>query len=144
MASNKHAGRVKRFFGIDPDQTLRDSALYDDGSYVEEEPSVKEALFELIPTLPGTLQYLKELFPFLGWIFHYNLTWLLGDFIAGECSVNARNLEILVKPNIRRCHGWLRRRAPGHGLCPPGQSTTRIWPLHVLRRLPAVLGIRDV
>lgn len=85
MASNKHAGRVKRFFGIDPDQTLRDSALYDDGSYVEEEPSVREALFELIPTIPRILQYLRELFPFLGWIFHYNLTWLLGDFIAGEC-----------------------------------------------------------
>jgi len=85
MAPNKHADRVKRFFGIDPNQALDDSVFYDDGSFVEEEPSVKEALFHLFPTVPGILSYLRELFPFLGWIFHYNLTWLLGDFIAGEC-----------------------------------------------------------
>ncbi|KAK4034674.1 sulfate transporter family-domain-containing protein [Parachaetomium inaequale] len=83
MAPNKHADRVKRIFGIDPDQALDDSPFFDDGSFVEEEPSVKEALFHLFPTIPGILAYLKELFPFLGWIFHYNLTWLLGDFIAG-------------------------------------------------------------
>jgi len=84
MASGNRVDRVKRFFGIDPDAVLDDSALYDNGSYVEEEPSVKEALFELFPTIPGILRYLKELFPFIGWIFHYNLTWLLGDVIAGE------------------------------------------------------------
>ncbi|KAL2135721.1 hypothetical protein VTI74DRAFT_7238 [Chaetomium olivicolor] len=83
MAPSKNADRVKRFFGIDPNQTLDDSAYYDDGSYIEEEPSVREVLLELFPTVPGVVRYLKELFPFLGWIFHYNLTWLLGDFIAG-------------------------------------------------------------
>ncbi|KAK3902377.1 sulfate transporter family-domain-containing protein [Staphylotrichum tortipilum] len=81
--STTTADRVKRFFGIEPDQIVNDPTLYDDGSYIEEDPSVMEALFELFPTIPGILNYLKELFPFLGWIFHYNLTWLLGDFIAG-------------------------------------------------------------
>jgi sodium-independent sulfate anion transporter 11 len=86
MAPSQHADRLKRFFGIPPDQTLDDSAFYDDGSYIEEEPSVREALLELFPTIGGIGRYLRELFPFLGWIFHYNLTWLLGDFIAGECQ----------------------------------------------------------
>jgi sodium-independent sulfate anion transporter 11 len=92
MASPKRTDGIKRFFGIDPDQALDDSALYDDGAYTEEEPSVKEALFELFPTIPGTLNYLNTLFPFLGWIFHYNLTWLLGDVIAGESRGNASKL----------------------------------------------------
>ena len=85
MAATTTADRVKRFFGIEPDPIVDDPALYDDGSYVEEEPSVKEALFALFPTLPGIGRYLHELFPFLGWIFNYNLQWLIGDFIAGEC-----------------------------------------------------------
>ncbi|KAK4148743.1 sulfate transporter family-domain-containing protein [Chaetomidium leptoderma] len=83
MAPNKHVDRVKWFFGIEPDQTVDDSAFYDNGSYVEEEPNVLATLFELFPTIPGVLNYLKALFPFTAWIFHYNLTWLLGDFIAG-------------------------------------------------------------
>ncbi|AEO60713.1 hypothetical protein MYCTH_2310241 [Thermothelomyces thermophilus ATCC 42464] len=83
MAANKYADRLKSFLGIDPDQSLDDSAFRDDSYYVEEEPTVKEALVELIPTGRDILNYIKELFPFLGWIFHYNLTWLLGDFIAG-------------------------------------------------------------
>ncbi|KAH6634618.1 sulfate transporter family-domain-containing protein [Chaetomium sp. MPI-SDFR-AT-0129] len=82
-ASTETTDRVKRFFGIEPDQTVDDSVFAGDGSYVEEEPTVKEALLWLIPTGPGIVRYLHELFPFLGWIFHYNLTWLLGDFIAG-------------------------------------------------------------
>ncbi len=93
MATSTTTDRVKRFFGIEPDQTVTDPTLYDDGSYVEDEPSVKEVLFELFPTIPGILRYLQELFPFLGWIFHYNLTWLLGDFIAGECST-AKYLDV--------------------------------------------------
>ncbi|KAH6855839.1 sulfate transporter family-domain-containing protein [Chaetomium sp. MPI-CAGE-AT-0009] len=83
MAPSTRADRIKAFFGIDPDQAVDDSAFYADGSYIEEEPTVAEALLQLFPTVPGTIAYLKELFPFLGWIFHYNLTWLLGDFIAG-------------------------------------------------------------
>ncbi|AEO70735.1 uncharacterized protein THITE_2122443 [Thermothielavioides terrestris NRRL 8126] len=84
MAANKSVDRLKRFLGIDPEQYRHDdSVFHDDGSYIEEEPSVKDALLDLVPTVRGTLSYLRELFPFVNWIFHYNLTWLLGDFIAG-------------------------------------------------------------
>ena len=99
MASPKRTDGIKRFFGIDPDQVFDDS-VYDDGTYTEEEPSVKEALFELFPTLPGTLNYFKTLFPFLGWIFHYNLTWLLGDVIAGESRWNAPKLASASAPEL--------------------------------------------
>lgn len=88
MAPSKNADRVKRFFGIDTGLKLDDAVYYDDGSYLEQEPSIREAIHELLPTGSGIARYLKELFPFLGWIFHYNLTWLLGDFIAGEWNQN--------------------------------------------------------
>lgn len=84
MAPSRHADRVKRFFGIDPDDTLADLTYDNDGSYYETEPTTKDVLLELFPSLPGIARYFKELFPFLGWIFHYNLTWLLGDLIAGQ------------------------------------------------------------
>ncbi|KAK0701712.1 sulfate transporter family-domain-containing protein [Lasiosphaeria miniovina] len=83
MAPSPLADRVKRFFGIDPELRLDDSSYYEDGSYVEHEPSVRAWLFWLLPTGPRVKAYLYELFPFVGWIFHYNFTWLLGDFIAG-------------------------------------------------------------
>jgi len=83
MASPKFADRVKRFLGIDPEDTFDDSSFYDDGSYIESEPSTKDFVRGLLPTSTGVINYLKELFPFVNWIFHYNLTWLLGDIIAG-------------------------------------------------------------
>lgn len=82
MAPGKYGDRAKRFFGIDPSESL--DYTYDDGSYTEAEPSAKELLLDLLPTTRGILSYLTELFPFLSWIFHYNLTWLLGDVIAGR------------------------------------------------------------
>ncbi|KAJ2990062.1 hypothetical protein NUW58_g3147 [Xylaria curta] len=51
--------------------------------YYETEPTVKEYLLEHRPTLAGFVRYVRSLFPFLDWIFHYNVTWLLGDLIAG-------------------------------------------------------------
>jgi len=85
MASpgTRRRDRVKKFFGIDPDDRLDDSVYFNDGSFVEVEASTREFLLELRPTIAGTASYLRELFPFLGWILHYNATWLLGDFIAG-------------------------------------------------------------
>lgn len=32
---------------------------------------------------PKTVAYFKSLFPFMNWIAQYNLTWALGDAIAG-------------------------------------------------------------
>ncbi|KAK4660947.1 Photosystem I iron-sulfur center [Podospora pseudocomata] len=83
MAHNTTASRVKRFLGIRPEDELHDADFYDDGLYLESEPSAKEALAHLVPTADGIKHYFRELFPFWGWIFHYNLTWLLGDLIAG-------------------------------------------------------------
>lgn len=85
MAPNQTADRVKRFFGIDAEDRLDDRDLFDDGSFVEEEPSIKTVIQHLVPSAAGIQGYFKELFPFWNWIFHYNLTWLLGDIIAGEC-----------------------------------------------------------
>ncbi|EAA28274.3 hypothetical protein GE21DRAFT_6078 [Neurospora crassa] len=84
MASTSTAGdRIKKFLGIPADERLNDTACYVDGSFVESEPTTQDFLNEIRPTVQGTLNYLRELFPFVNWIFHYNLTWLLGDFIAG-------------------------------------------------------------
>lgn len=91
MAPSKYGDRVKRFFGIEPDETVDDSTYYEDGAYLESEPSIKDFLLELFPTVGGITAYFKELFPFLGWIFHYNLTWLLGDIIAGEYLASSRH-----------------------------------------------------
>ncbi|GJC83453.1 sulfate permease 2 [Colletotrichum liriopes] len=51
--------------------------------YEEEEPTVAEFLYAHRPTVHGAVAYIKSLFPFWSWIFHYNATWLLGDVIAG-------------------------------------------------------------
>jgi sodium-independent sulfate anion transporter 11 len=83
MTQSTTGDRIKRFFGIDPEDRLNDTAFFDDGSFLEEEVSTKDWLRSLFPTGAGIAAYLRELFPFLGWIFHYNLTWLLGDLIAG-------------------------------------------------------------
>lgn len=52
--------------------------------YFEHEPSVLEELRQhLCPTAQGTINYLRSLFPFIGWLPRYNRRWLLGDAIAG-------------------------------------------------------------
>lgn len=51
--------------------------------YEEREPTIAEFLHAHRPTVHGAVAYLKSLFPFWSWIFHYNATWLLGDVIAG-------------------------------------------------------------
>jgi solute carrier family 26 (sodium-independent sulfate anion transporter), member 11 len=90
MAEKTTSDRVKSFFGIDPDENrLNDTAFFEDGSFIEEEVSTRDWLRSLFPTGSGIAAYLRELFPFLGWIFHYNLTWLLGDVIAGESGSNS-------------------------------------------------------
>jgi sodium-independent sulfate anion transporter 11 len=83
MATPTAFERFRKFFGVESDGLRKDGALYDDGSFVEDEPHVKDALLALIPTPAGVARYVKSLFPFLSWIFHYNFSWLLGDVIAG-------------------------------------------------------------
>ncbi|KAG7120062.1 Sulfate permease 2 like protein [Verticillium longisporum] len=52
-------------------------------TYEEREPTVAEYLYYHRPTAAGGVRYIKSLFPFWQWIFHYNLQWLLGDVVAG-------------------------------------------------------------
>lgn len=94
MASAKIGRVFAKGVGIDteyrarnePADTVRAAATSVDSvePYYEEEVEVGEWLREiLIPSKGGVTRYFKSLFPFWSWIFHYNLTWLLGDVIAG-------------------------------------------------------------
>jgi sodium-independent sulfate anion transporter 11 len=51
--------------------------------YTEPEPTVGEWLRSLLPTLQGALRYIRSIFLFTQWLPRYNLTWLVGDSIAG-------------------------------------------------------------
>lgn len=51
--------------------------------YVEQEPTAREWLHEVIPNSQELLEYLYSLFPFVHWITRYNLQWLIGDLVAG-------------------------------------------------------------
>lgn len=86
MAGNKVGRGFAKAVGIDVDErsktepsVLLQSAASNLQSrsidpYYETEPTVKEYLLEHRPTLAGVGRYLYSLFPFLNWIFHYNLT----------------------------------------------------------------------
>ena len=52
--------------------------------YLEDEPTVKEFLKELVPTKEGAANYVRSVFPSASWIRRYNVRWLLGDVIAGK------------------------------------------------------------
>jgi sodium-independent sulfate anion transporter 11 len=52
-------------------------------SDVEREPTAAEYLSKFKPSGSAFKRYIRSLFPFWDWIFHYNLTWLFGDVVAG-------------------------------------------------------------
>lgn len=94
-----NAGRVlAKGLGIDVDARYRNepreavqsaaASFNDVEQYEEREPTVAEFIEAHRPTIPGTLAYIKSLFPFWQWIFHYNTTWLLGDIIAGTLDLD--------------------------------------------------------
>ncbi|KAI8963794.1 sulfate permease [Daldinia sp. FL1419] len=51
--------------------------------YDEKDPTAVDWLVSVTPTPRGIFQYFYRLFPFLHWITRYNLTWFIGDLIAG-------------------------------------------------------------
>jgi hypothetical protein len=57
-----------------------------DHTFVEEPPLVLDYLNNLIPSGKELYEYLLSLFPFLSWIGHYNLQWLIGDLVAGKVT----------------------------------------------------------
>lgn len=53
------------------------------GAYIERPAGTKEFVADHTPSVGGIGRYFLSLFPFLTWIHHYNLIWLMGDLIAG-------------------------------------------------------------
>ncbi|KAF3058239.1 Sulfate permease 2 [Daldinia childiae] len=51
--------------------------------YDEKDPTAVDWLVSVTPTPRGIFQYFYRLFPFLHWITRYNMTWFIGDLIAG-------------------------------------------------------------
>ena len=98
MAESSGRGRkLARGLGIDvdhrsraePTAAMRDAAIRVPGLdehdlFFEREPTVAEWLSDHKPTRSGVVAYLRALFPFWNWIFHYNVQWLMGDIVAGE------------------------------------------------------------
>ncbi|KAJ2160618.1 hypothetical protein GGF46_002111 [Coemansia sp. RSA 552] len=57
---------------------------YDPAHYIEPVASTREwAKDNLVPTRHEVVSYGKSLFPIFSWIYRYNLTWFLGDLVAG-------------------------------------------------------------
>lgn len=81
--------RLDKLFGIDDSVNPRITGpTFEHGAYVEKEPTTADFFREHHPTVDNIKSYLHSLFPFLGWIAHYNLTWLVGDLIAGKWKGN--------------------------------------------------------
>ncbi|RAK95585.1 SLC26/SulP family anion transporter [Aspergillus ibericus CBS 121593] len=68
----------------DPSESRDGAGLPDHtGSYVEVEPTAGEWLRGLVPSRRQVGHYFYSMFPFLHWIWSYNLQWFIGDLIAG-------------------------------------------------------------
>ena len=130
------AGRsVAKVLGINVDYRKEADPLENSGAlsvssvdtYVEREPTAAEWFAKFTPSAPAFRRYIRSLFPFLDWIFHYNLTWLFGDIVAGKLRPH-----IILRPrnNKLRRHGRLRCHSTGHGLCSAGSAAGRVRPVH--------------
>ena len=119
MSSDKKS-RVAKVFGIDdsrPEEPVPTIANAD--PYAETDPTVAEWARELTPTIRDVGRYFYNLFPFIHWIGKYNLTWFLGDFIAGmlpPSHVPSSNADLtfpqaplsepLLFPRVWRMRNW--------------------------------------
>ena len=83
-------------------------------TYVEGEPTAREWLQETLPNGEELRQYCYNLFPFIHWIGHYNVQWLIGDIVAGTSNSCITGLWLLT---FCRHHGWRRCRSTRNGLC---------------------------
>lgn len=71
---------VKKFLGLKgPSNPQKENTAW----HQEADPTVLDWLNDIRPSGAQFLQYLIQLFPFLNWIKHYNIQWLVGDLIAG-------------------------------------------------------------
>ena len=53
-------------------------------TFVEEEPTTREWLRDVLPTPRTFKNWAYHLFPFTHWIGRYNTSWLIGDLVAGQ------------------------------------------------------------
>jgi solute carrier family 26 (sodium-independent sulfate anion transporter), member 11 len=67
----------------EPPRELIGGSQANGSGYVEAEPTFADYIRSITPNGPAVKEYFISLFPFLTWIFHYNLIWLTGDLIAG-------------------------------------------------------------
>lgn len=126
MAStaNKVGQGLAKVLGIDlhyrnetgSDRVTRGESVFTVDSadiYVEEEPTAREWLQEVVPSAREFGEYVYSLFPFVQWITRYNMQWLMGDLVAG---MSIRGILTVALLTCSRYHGWCGCRAPGHGL----------------------------
>lgn len=52
-------------------------------TFVEDEPRTVDWLRSIAPSGRDVAHYFVRLFPFTSWIGRYNLTWFVGDLVAG-------------------------------------------------------------
>ena len=78
-----------------------------DHTFVEEPPLVVDYLRGLIPSGQELYEYSLSLFPFLSWMGHYNLQWLIGDLVAGKHKLstflehgNTKNTSLTGHPQV--------------------------------------------
>ncbi|KAG6033867.1 hypothetical protein E4U41_006776 [Claviceps citrina] len=85
MAAPSIKDRLAKAVGYDSDDRGDDDvpSISNADLFIEHEPTVGEFLAEITPTIGGVARYIKRLFPFIDWIGKYNLTWFIGDLIAG-------------------------------------------------------------
>jgi len=62
-------------------------------TYIEEDPSVAEWFGGLVPSSQGVAEYVRELFPCVQWVTRYNVSWLVGDIIAGNSRFSHAELQ---------------------------------------------------
>ena len=92
---------LQDFHKLSTDEVSRGESVFSDDSaqtFVEEPPTTAEFFRSIVPTGHDLLAYTKSLFPFIGWIGHYNPTWLLGDAVAGTGPIPPSAVE---HPNER-------------------------------------------
>ncbi|PHH69503.1 hypothetical protein CDD80_6692 [Ophiocordyceps camponoti-rufipedis] len=82
--SSSVKGRLAEAMGLAPvAREHRVPPLSNADSFVDSDPSVSEFLADLIPSIRDVARYLARLFPFVDWIYKYNVAWFIGDLIAG-------------------------------------------------------------
>ncbi|KKA29111.1 hypothetical protein TD95_004872 [Thielaviopsis punctulata] len=98
MPASKAGHFLAKALGIKLENTSADNvtrgesvfsiATADTEIFVEEEPTTLEWLKEQLPSTHGFIAYVASLFPFLQWAPFYNMSWFLGDLVAG-CTIGA-------------------------------------------------------